>query len=93
MTTLERLIEQPLLALAPAALLLALYLETRSRACLLAMVGWLLYCMYEESVRRRILCSGACDVRVDLLLLYPLLTTLSLAGLLGAAVRFRSHRR
>jgi hypothetical protein len=88
-----RLIDPPLLALAPALALVALHRATGSRACLAGAAGWLLYSLYEESVRRRIICAGECNIRVDLLLLYPLLIALSLAALFGAAARLRTWGR
>jgi hypothetical protein len=36
-------------------------------------VVWGLYAAYETGMRQRWLCSGECNIRVDLLLIYPVL--------------------
>ncbi len=78
------LIEAPWLALIPAALYALLY--RRSRRTLVASVAvmWLGYALYEYAMRRRWLCSGECNIRVDLLLLYPVLFLASVAALIVA---------
>ena len=45
-------------------------------------VAWLLYALYELGMQRRWLCSGECNIRVDLLVIYPVLVL----GLVAAAV-------
>jgi hypothetical protein len=55
-------------------------------------IAWLLYAMYEFSIKQRWLCSGECDIRVDLLLIYPVLLIASVAAgvsLLRASRRAR----
>ena len=49
-----------------------------------AAIAWLVYAVYETAMARRILCSGECNIRVDLLLIYPLLLALSLAAVVAA---------
>jgi len=49
-----------------------------------AAIAWLSYAAYEPAMARRILCSGECDIRVDLLLIYPLLIAVSLAAVVAA---------
>jgi hypothetical protein len=34
---------------------------------------WLLYALYETGMKRRWLCTGECNIRIDLLLIYPVL--------------------
>jgi hypothetical protein len=48
----------------------------------LAVAGglWLLYALYEYLMYRRILCSGDCNIRVDLLVIYPMLLSITLAA-------------
>lgn len=70
----------PWLALIPGALFAAAYRFTRSRFVGLAALIWFAYALYEDSIKRRWTCSGECDIRVDLLLLYPLLLVLSAAA-------------
>lgn len=78
------LIEAPWLALLPAALFALLY--RRSRRTLVAGVAvlWLGYAVYEYAMHRRWLCGGECNIRVDLLLLYPVLIVASAAALIVA---------
>jgi hypothetical protein len=44
-------------------------------------VAWGAYAVYELLMNARILCSGECNIRVDLLLIYPLLLALSVPAL------------
>jgi hypothetical protein len=85
------LIEWPWLALLPAVLLLVAYGTTRRRIVLATAVAWLLYALYEYGMKRRWLCTGECNIRVDLLLLYPLLVVLTVAAAV-AAFRRRPSR-
>ncbi len=67
----------PLMALLPAVLFAAVYIRCKRRVAMLASLAWLAYFPYERAMKLRILCSGECNIRVDLLLLYPLLMLLS----------------
>jgi hypothetical protein len=49
-----------------------------------AAVAWLLYLPYEYGMKWRILCSGECNIRVDLLPLYPALVMLSILAAVSA---------
>lgn len=84
-------IATPLLALAPAAAFAALHWLVRRRATLIAAGAWLAYWAYEESMKHRLLCSGECNIRVDLLLLYPLLLALSVVAVVSALRRRRER--
>ncbi len=77
----------PWLALIPAVLFGLVYRRTRSRPLLIAGAAWLTYFLYEEAMRRRILCSGECNIRVDLLLLYPVLLVVTAVAVLAARGR------
>jgi hypothetical protein len=79
--TMAVLIDHPLLALAPAAVFFVMFAISRSRLVLTAGLSWLVYFPYEYGMTLRILCSGECNVRIDLLALYPALILVSLAGL------------
>jgi hypothetical protein len=85
------LIAQPVLALLPALILVVLFARTRSRPALWGALAWVLYALYEMGMKLRILCTGECNIRVDLLLIYPALVVLSVFGLVAAA-RARSTR-
>jgi formate hydrogenlyase subunit 3/multisubunit Na+/H+ antiporter MnhD subunit len=72
----------PLLAAAVGVILLGLGLRARRRAAALVGVIWLLYGLYETGMQQRWLCTGECNIRVDLLLIYPvLLLSLVAAGI------------
>lgn len=81
-------IDQPLLALIPAAFFILLMGLSRSRWSLVAAVMWVGYALYEYGMKARILCSGECNIRVDLLLVFPLLILVS-----GAAIYLSLRRR
>ena len=74
-------IAQPMLALIPAGLLATLYWISRRRVILLAAGSWFCYLPFEWGMKLRILCSGECNIRVDLLLIYPFLLLVSLAAI------------
>jgi hypothetical protein len=67
----------PFLALLPATLFAFFYVRSRRSVTLVAALAWLAYFPYELSMKLRILCTGECNIRVDLLLFYPLLAIVS----------------
>ena len=71
----------PLAALVPAALLGAAYAARRRRFVLVVALLWLGYAVYESLMKARILCSGECNIRVDLLLISPLLWILTIVAI------------
>lgn len=75
-------IKFPFLAAAVGLLLLGVGWCMRRRITVGAGVMWLLYALYELGMKRRWLCSGECNIRIDLLVIYPIL----LLGLAAAAV-------
>ncbi len=77
----------PLLAVLPGVVFLGLYRLSRRRWPIYPAIAWLLYAAYELGMQRRWLCTGECNIRVDLLLMYPALALLSVIGLIGAARR------
>lgn len=81
----------PLLALLPAFVFVLVYWRTHRRSALVAAIAWLAYTLYEEAMRRRILCSGECNIRVDLLLLYAVLVVISLAAVVNAVRWWRGQ--
>ena len=86
------MIDQPLLGLVPVVLLLGLYLLSKSRFVLIVALLWAGYVPYEYGMKLRILCSGECNIRVDLLLIYPALAILSVVALIVSFVSRRSDR-
>jgi hypothetical protein len=81
------LIPHPWLALIPTLLFAAVYRWSGSKVAAVAGGAWLLYAVYEYSLYRRWLCSGECNIPVDLLLLYPVLLVLSLIAVVIAVAR------
>ena len=51
---------------------------------------WLLYGAYESLMYARILCTGDCNIRVDLLLICPILLVVTVAGIISASRGFRA---
>ena len=82
-------IEYPLLAVLPAIAFLGLYRITRRPFVVVVALAWLLYGIYEYAMHERILCSGECNIRVDLLAIYPALVVASgvALGLAAAGLR------
>src|SRR5690242_9247581 len=52
------LIEHPLFALGPSAVLFYLFLVSRNRFILIIAIVWLAYVPYEYGMKYRVLCSG-----------------------------------
>jgi len=75
------LIEHPLLAAVPGAVFVGLFAVSRKLLVLTAAVAWLAYLPYEYAMKLRLLCSGDCDIRLDLMVLYPALLIISVVGL------------
>ena len=84
--TMAVLIEYPLFALVPVMLFFFLFSISRKRFLLVTTILWLAYVPYEYGMKFRILCSGECNIRIDLLLLYPVLLVVSLVALVVFAL-------
>ncbi len=67
----------PLGALLISVLFIWLNRNLRSRLVYLTGAVWLLYAAYEYLMYARILCTGECNIRTDLLIIYPILLFLS----------------
>lgn len=52
-------------------------------------LAWAAYAGYEYLMYTRVLCSGECNIRVDLLLIYPILLVLSVWTLVSTLGRRR----
>ena len=85
-------ISWPLAALVPAALFFALFLFKRGSFSLIAAILWAVYAVYESLMKARVLCSGECNIRIDLLALYPLLLVVSIVALVELVVKRRKGR-
>jgi hypothetical protein len=81
----------------PIALLIAVALAfgwraSNRREILVLAVFWVAYALYEYLMFTRILCSGECNIRIDLLLIYPVLlgrTLWIVAAAIGRAIKRR----
>ena len=57
-------------------------------------LAWCLYAAYEYLMYQRVLCTGECNFRVDLLLFYPVLVGASVWQAVALAVnKFKQSRR
>ena len=65
----------------------------RKRGFLVLALLWLAYSGYEYLMYKRVLCSGECNIRVDLLLIYPPLLGSTLWVAIAAAIRWVRHQR
>lgn len=83
------MIQGVVVAIAIAVLLGLGWRITRRPGVLLVALAWGAYAVYEYLMYRRVLCSGECNIRVDLLLLFPLLA----GGALWTAVAVVRHIR
>ena len=72
----------PVLAAAIGIVLLGLGWRTRRRVAVGVGIVWMLYAGYELGMKHRWLCSGECNIRIDLLIIYPML----LLGLVVAGI-------
>ena len=88
------LIAYPWLAVVPAILFFYLHSILKARVILVTAILWLAYVPYEYAMTLRLLCSGECNIRVDLILIYTLLVAMSLASAgVFAADRKKIKRR
>jgi hypothetical protein len=87
------LIAYPWLAFVPALIFAVLYWRSKLRVTAIASLTWLLYTIYEYGMYLRILCSGECNIRIDLLLIYPFLLILSITAFIkGILAINRRHK-
>ena len=57
-----------------------MFFKFKNKSSLVTGILWILYSIYEYLMYARILCTGECNIRIDLLLIYPLLIILSLTS-------------
>jgi hypothetical protein len=85
-------IADPILVLVPTIVFLGLFAVSRRFSALLAGLLWLAYLAYEYAMKLRILCSGECNIRVDLLLIYPVLLVVSIMAIIACINFYRKDR-
>ena len=83
------LIMAPWLALVPAVLLAVVGRARQARFATWMAVEWVVYMLYELGMKYRLLCGGECNIRIDLLLIYPVLLGTTVLALVWA---FRPRR-
>lgn len=93
MSLLGIMIGYPWMAWVVAAGLAALWRWSRSKAAAVAAIAWAGYGVYEYLMYARILCTGECNIRVDLLLFYPLLLVLAVVAVVQGLRARRARRR
>ena len=73
----------PLLGFIPTIVFLNFYFKLKRWPILLAAILWGAYTIYEYLMHVRVLCSGECNIRVDLLVIYPVLWTISVIAIVA----------
>ena len=84
-------ISYPLAAFLPAAAFLGCYQLKRRTGILIAAICWAGYAVLETLNWLRITCSGECNIRVDLLVIYPALWIVSIVALVQLLRRKARH--
>jgi len=79
----------PLAATVIGALYIRMFFKLKTFLSMVTGILWILYSIYEYLIYTRVLCTGECNIRIDLLLIYPLLLVLSLT----ATVRYYLKKR
>ena len=82
-------IEYPLLAAAIGLLLVGLGRWTHRGLAMTVGVMWLIYSVWEFAIKQRWLCRGDCDIRADLLFIYPVLLVGSVAAVVSLLIKPR----
>ena len=82
-----------MLAVAFGLLIVACFKLSHSHLLLATGTLWIIYGVYEYLMQIRVLCSGECNIRVDLLLIYPVLLALTLASLVRVTIVLWRRRR
>jgi hypothetical protein len=83
LTMMAIFIEYPWLAVVVGVFLAGVGQLRGRRTAIVVGVIWVLYAAYETAMQQRWLCSGECNIRVDLLLIYPLLLASTVAGIVS----------
>lgn len=92
MEVLSFLIIFPLGAVLIGCIFLAAAIARRKVLPYITAALWILYGIYESLMYLRILCTGECNIRVDLLLIYPLLIIVTIVGTISAVRKPRKLR-
>ena len=79
-TVIGMLIIFPFGATIVGAIYIWMFYKLKTKSAIVTGALWVLYSIYEYLMYTRVLCTGECNIRIDLLLIYPLLIVLSLAS-------------
>lgn len=82
-------IAYPLAAFLVAAVFAALCVVKRRMLPGVVATIWAAYGYYEYLMQTRVLCTGECNIRIDLLLIYPLLLLISVWAAVSSLKRTR----
>lgn len=82
----------PWLVIFPIALFIYIGVAAKARFANIVAIIWLIYGLYEWMMYARILCRGDCDIRMDLMVIYPILLLVSLTALVVYAPRIFFRR-
>ena len=82
-------ISYPWIAIVVAVIFAALWAWKRRRVSAFCAFAWLVYAGYEYLMLTRTLCSGECNIRVDLLLIYPFLFVTSIVATVQTVRMYR----
>ncbi len=82
----------PCAALIIAGVFAYVYMRRKTISAVVASILWALYAGYEYLMYTRVLCTGECNIRIDLLLLYPVLLFVSLLAVICAIRRGSAGR-
>jgi hypothetical protein len=85
-------IQYPWLAAVVGVVMLALGRSRRRGTAVATGIIWLLYAVYETGMKQRWLCTGECNIRVDLLLVYPILLVLTVVSVVSLLRTKRDKR-
>jgi len=80
-------IEHPLLAAVIGILLVTLGRVLHRGLATAAGVMWIMYSLWEFAIKQRWLCRGDCDIRADLIFIYPLLILGSVVALVSLVMK------
>ena len=75
-------IPHPYLAIVPAVIFGFLYFKNKNKLVMWSALLWTIYGIYEELNLLRITCSGECNIRIDLFLIYPILIVISVLAII-----------
>ncbi len=71
----------PYLAFVVALIFAVVFFQKRVSTVRTTAVLWFLYALWETSIKMRLTCWGECNIRIDLLLIYPILLIFTIVSI------------